>query len=314
MIQQNSVGCSALDRCLSLLSMPPHGTILTICHKDGGFIGGARSEQDCLKVVQIAGDFEQWVLEKKDGFCALRQKVTGLYFGRSDKFGEVVGLAGGWQRNESMIIEETPFGYYAIRNLNGYYVTKTNHMMVWTRELTQQECWGFELAPTLRLNISAVANKINKGNLRELYPMQGGLYAISHCGGGYIGGARENHQELDIVDQMSEETLWIFEKKGNNFALKQRLTGLWLGHNAQPGDHIALAPKWQNYETLTLEKYSDGIYAIKNVHNLYLSKLGNKILWVKTYGPQELWSFETTAASQLDLQDMNGHIFGICNA
>lgn len=170
------------------------------------------------------------------------------------------------------------------------------------------------MAPTIRLNISAIASKTSTGSILELYPTQGGLYAIVHAGGGYIGGTRENHQELELVKEPGEEGLWIFEKKGNVFALKQRLTGLWLGHNGEPGDHIALAPAWHNCETFMLHKHSDGVYAIKNHKNLFLSKMGNKLLWVNTYGPEELWSFETTASSLVDLRDMNGQMFGICHS
>lgn len=44
LVVASAQGCSSIDRCLSLLSLPPEGTVLTISHPEGGYIGGARSD------------------------------------------------------------------------------------------------------------------------------------------------------------------------------------------------------------------------------------------------------------------------------
>lgn len=247
-----------------------------IVHNHGGYIGGFKDIRKKLDVVQKFQDFEKWTIERKDNLFVLRQKASGLYLGETNSLNERPGLIDGVGESEVFNFEWKENGQFVIRNFRGLYLSSRENHLIWTDSCTSNELWKLE----------------EDKPKPSVEPVNGHLYGVQHVSsGGFIGSERTKGHVPRFTQKLDEWEQYYFEANGGVFALKQRVSGLYLGASDKVGDPVKLTDRRLTNETFQLVNQNDGLFSIKNHSGLWMSKQGDFTGWSKDCGKDELWRF-----------------------
>jgi hypothetical protein len=79
-------------------------------------------------------------------------------------------------------------------------------------------------------------------------PQNGDLIALNHANGGYLGGYHNKNDKLVIVETRKEWESFIFEVVNDKFALKQKVSGHYVGGVNGNGEYLYLVDRRQESE------------------------------------------------------------------
>lgn len=94
-----------------------------------------------------------------------------------------------------------------------------------------------------------------------------------------------------MTGHLQEWEQFSFESNGGVFALKQKVSGLYLGVSDVVNEPVKLTDKLLTNETFQLVNKNNGVFAIKNHNGFWLTKQGDFAGWSKDCGATELWKF-----------------------
>lgn len=281
---------------------PPNGTVVALQNAAGGFVGGFKNEGSELQVVPKMQDWEKFVVEDKgNNTFALKQKISGFYLGWNSAPGQRVKLAPKAGDNEIFALEGKGNGQFAIRNSHKSYLSKKDDKHVeFANTVGAHELWKIDVDPSMNVNWNPMTASVPLSGATHNtsatgVPVNGQTYGIAiPNGSGWIGTIKGLHQDVKIAKKLQEWEYFTYQTHGNQFGLKQVVSGYFLGHRNGKGEHVALAEKLQDHELFTLEPRG-GAFAIKNGNNLHLSRSGDNVQWSDQNGENELWKFDPVA-------------------
>lgn len=220
------------ERMKAVKNYIPHpNESLAIFHDQYGYLGVARTDMEPIGLNKQLGENEYWTFDTVGDVFSLKHVYSGLYMGCHNNVGDQPKLIKHRQRGELFSFSVQPSGLVTINNMNGYHLSCKGGELKWVvTKTTNDECWRFiaPYNPSYYLN-----NRIKVTGLAM--PPSGTLLAVAHCKGGYLGGSSDIDRAIAVVGKLNETEKFVFEKINNTFALKQKLTGHYIGRTKQLG-------------------------------------------------------------------------------
>jgi len=124
-------------------------------------------------------------------------------------------------------------------------------------------------------------------------PRDGNVVSLSNHGR-YIGKVNQVGKNVETTDKLGEWEGFAIEYDGNKFALRQLVSGLYLGGQIHNNRTPLLVQKRDAWELFTLENRGNNAYAIKSHENTYLTLDGHNLVWrSQASNGNELWNLQT---------------------
>lgn len=279
-------------------AIPPAGTVVSLRHSSGGYIGGVRNAGNELESREKNQEWEQFIIGQKNQKTFFQQKVSNLYIGHNDLLGAHVKLANNPDANELFLVESRGNGQVSIQNKNGLYLSKNGNRFSWSNGQSPNELWRIEVVtgqniPSTQSTHNTQSQPVNPLAAFGLMPVAGGFYGIGNFEGGWIGGKKGASEDLLLSKKLQDWEHFEFVPHGNGtFSLKQKVSGNFIGLRSREGEKAGLADKSLANEAFTLENKGNGVFAIKNRDGLCLSHDGDRVNFGHFAGNGQLWRFD----------------------
>lgn len=144
--------------------------------------------------------------------------------------------------------------------------------------------------------MAAWFSKLNNGGFNgstglggNTIPSNGEVIALTR-NGKFVGSVKDVGKDVQLTDLNEDWEKFIVEAAGNKFALKQKVSGLYLGGEINDNSAPKLMQHRKDWEEFVFESRGNG-FAIKSYKNTYLAQDGNSLKWKSS--PQngsEIWT------------------------
>ena len=293
--------------------LPRDGEVVAISN-NGHFIGRIKDAQRPLETANQPGEWEGFAVETDGSTFAFRQVVSGLYIGgeiRNNAKPLLVAKRDSW---ENFRLEAKGNGNFVIRSQDNTVLTTEGDQLkwksqafgntdVWNFRTLQQAPQGFNQGFSNQGNQGQgyhegkvhghLANWINsfKAQSSSPLPASGSVVAFQN-NGNFVGVTKAMNGAVTLTPGNQENERFVIETVGGKFALKQKVSGLYLGGEIDEGRSPVLVSVRNDWEMFVLEQRGNGV-AIKNFSNNYLSAEGNQAKWrAHPNNGSEIWTID----------------------